>query len=210
MEDPNSTLDITDVDPGDLDTSGLEQTVLDSVDGTVNSLDLDNAISNLDVSDLIDPADVAANVESSSRAGSSPARRARSATQLLYERTSKRRAAAARAIGNADNALEIPALSMALRDRAPEVRRAASQSLAKIGGFDALGALRKAMTREPDPPTLRAMDKAIGAIEDRLFTGPGAGEPVTLTCADGRKFILKRKVPHGYCPYDGSLWAVTK
>jgi hypothetical protein len=96
----------------------------------------------------------------------------------------------------------------ALEDRAPVVRRAASDSLAKIGGFEALGALRKALRKERVPANQRAFDKAIGTIEDRLFSAPGTGEPVMLSCPDGRKFILLRKVPQGYCPYDGSIWTL--
>jgi HEAT repeat protein len=204
--DPN---DIGDVDSTDLDTGLLQQSILDSLDQTetVDSLDLQNAISNIDVSGLVDPADVAANLE-----GLEPPRERRrnlqDATQLLYSPAARRRAAAARSIGNRKNVLEVSALVGALSDRSAQVRRAAAQSLAKVGDFESLGAMKRALGRERDPQAQRAIDKAIGAIEDRLFSAPGSGTPVTLTCPDGRKFILLRKVPRGYCPYDGTAWTL--
>lgn len=192
----------------DLDVDSLGDTDL-------GSLDAGDLSSEVDVTNDFDPADAAVNLELQSDTGRAVRRGSardpnRRAMELLFSQSSKKRAAGARALGNLNATGSVSPLVIALGDKEPAVRKAATDALAKVGDLDALGSLKRAMAREKDPKLARAMDKAIGAIENRVFTGPGAGEPVTLACSDGRKFVLLRKVPRGFCPYDGTAWTLKK
>src|SRR5262249_5398620 len=156
---------------------GVDST--DAVEDIANSVD---AASDFDASDIeIDLEAQRVGTVGPVKRGSArdPNRRA---SNLLNAQASDVRAAGARALGNLKDYTSISPLMVALGDRTASVRRAAADSLGKIGGFESLGNLRRAMAREHDAKTQRAMDKAIGAIEDRVFAGAGAGEPVTLIC----------------------------
>jgi hypothetical protein len=204
LDDLEGILDLGDVDIDVIDVEVVGDVEVD-ISGEVDDVDVEGDFPEVaDAADLVDADDVAMQLELD-RPASRPRHPARDVERLLYDRASRRRASAARAIGNQANPLGAGILTTALRDRTATVRRAAAEALAKVGDFAALGALRRALAREPDTRTQRSMDRAIGTLQGRLYAD--AGEPITLVCHScGRTFCLQRKTRSGYCPYDGEPW----
>lgn len=176
--DPTDTTDTTDTTQtdalatvGDIEAATtLDLTGVDAVEAIVDDETLGPSG---EPNDDIDPGDVEATLFVDNRLRSAAARQPRRVMELMTSLSPKQRASAARSIGTERNLLGIGPLVTALADRDATVRKAAADSLAKIGSFEALGALHVALPREQTPATSRAMDKAIGAIEDRVFAGPG-------------------------------------
>ena len=68
------------------------------------------------------------------------------------------------ALGNASDATAVPALTQALSDSEPLVRRHAAWALGRLGGHDARIALQHALRSESDETTLREIENALAAL----------------------------------------------
>ena len=79
------------------------------------------------------------------------------------------------ALGNFRDSSSVPALIKVLRDDPrPVLRGTAAWSLGRIGGAEAMSALKEAASRESEPEALAAIHAALAAIQSELASDEGA------------------------------------
>lgn len=106
----------------------------------------------------------------------------KSITDLLLAQTSEERVQAARALGETRSKTAISYLIKALADEAAEVRLAAVNSLAEIGGLASIDALKTLLDTETDPAVSRSVIlNAISRIESAAARQSRPAETVTAS-----------------------------